>query len=99
MCDILFARKWLNPIGLSLGLIGVVFIWIWGPPQRSFEPGIARSISDANVLEDGRTVKQYNEDLEVMKRYYQFMSRFGLALILLGFVFQLANEFALQEHH
>ena len=28
--------KWLNTIGLALGMAGVVMLFIWGPPSRAF---------------------------------------------------------------
>jgi len=30
-------RRWLNVIGLIFGMIGVVIIFVWGPPQPSFQ--------------------------------------------------------------
>jgi hypothetical protein len=99
MCDLLlFLRKWLNAIGLSLGLVGVVFIWIWGPPQPSFERGVSIVLEDANRLPDGRTAAQYAADTEAQERHYRFMSRVGLGLILAGFALQLINEFVPRDH-
>ena len=86
-------RRWLNAIGLSLGIIGVVIIFLWGPPQPSFERGVSIGLEDANVLANGRTVAQHDADNAAQQRHYKLMSQTGLALILVGFMFQLANEF------
>jgi hypothetical protein len=53
---------------------------------------------DATVFADGTSVRQIKADKEAMRSYYRFMSRFGLALILLGFLCQLANEIIPQDH-
>jgi hypothetical protein len=98
-CNCLFfSRRWLNAIGLSLGLIGVLFIWRWGPPQPNLEPEVTFGPTDATVFVDGTSVRQIKADKEAMRSYYRFMSSFGLALILLGFLCQLANEIIPQDH-
>ncbi len=74
--------KWLNAIGLILGIIGVVFIFIWGPPQPSFE-------GDALLLESTNEAA-----LAAKKVLYKRMSRIGLGLIGLGFAFQLWSIWA-----
>lgn len=74
--------KWLNTIGLLLGIIGVVLIFIWGPPQPSFE-------GDSILLEST------NESaLAAKKTHYKRISRIGLGLIGLGFVLQLWSVWA-----
>ena len=32
--------RWLNTIGLLLGMAGVVILFIWGPPQPDLDPHI-----------------------------------------------------------
>lgn len=90
-------RSWLNAIGLSLGILGVIFIFVWGPPQPSFERGDAITASDNTRLSDGRTVAQRDRDIAAEEQYYKLMSRIGLGLILVGFVVQLANEVLPQD--
>jgi len=98
MCDILlFFRKWLNAIGLSLGIVGVVFIWIWGLPQPSFERSVLIALEDATPLPDGRTAAQHAEETQARERHYRLMSSIGLGFILAGFALQLANEFVPRE--
>jgi hypothetical protein len=94
---LLFFRRWLNAIGLSLGIVGVVFIWIWGPPQPSFERGVSMVLEDATPLPDGTTAAQYAAATEAKESRYRLMSRIGLGLILAGFALQLVNEFVPRE--
>jgi hypothetical protein len=84
MCKVSgFLRRWLNAIGLSLGIVGVVFIFVWGPPQPSFE-------RHEPVYSSSRA---HEAPAEAEEQRYKCMSRFGLGLILAGFVLQFANEF------
>jgi hypothetical protein len=68
--------KWLNAIGLVCGMVGVVVLFKWGPPQPSFE-------GDAILLETTNETA-----LAAEKARYKRMSRIGLALIGLGFLLQ-----------
>ena len=52
--------KWLSTIGLILGIVGVVLIFIWGPPQPSFE-------GDKLLLESTNTAA-----LAVQEAHYKF---------------------------
>ena len=55
--------KSLNTIGLALGLIGVIIIFIWGPPQPILEEGIKLGLEDNTPIDDnGKTVKEHNEE-------------------------------------
>jgi hypothetical protein len=85
----LTARR-LNTIGLVLGIVGVLIIFEWGPPQPSFDEGVAIGIEPSNVLENGQTVAERDADVRRLKRQYEIMSRVGLGLIGLGFAAQLA---------
>jgi uncharacterized membrane protein len=78
--------KWLNMAGLVLGMAGVVVIFIWGPPQPTFDedpheiPGLPPTPhSIAAARREGR-----------LKRRHQLMSSIGLALVFLGFAVQFA---------
>lgn len=68
--------KALNTIGLVLGMIGVILIFIWGPPQPSFE-------GDPLLLESTN-----EKALAVKKEHYKWMSRIGLGLIGISFMLQ-----------
>jgi hypothetical protein len=81
--------KWLNAIGLVFGIIGVVLIFIWGPPQPSFERGAALGLEDNTKLSNGKTVAQNNADIAAREERYKIMSRIGLVLIGLSFALQL----------
>jgi hypothetical protein len=80
--EVLPVSKWLNTIGLVFGVVGVVLIFIWGPPQPSFE-------GDSLLLESTNEAA-----LAAKKTHYKRMSRIGLALIGLGFVLQLWGVWA-----
>jgi hypothetical protein len=81
--------RWLNVVGLTFGMIGVLLIFIWGPPQPSFQRGVPLVLEDSNVLPNGKTVKQNNEDIAAQERFYRMMSQLGLVLIFVGFGCQL----------
>ena len=84
------AYKILNIIGLILGIIGVTLIFIWGPPQPQLEKGIGIGLEDNTPIDDsGKTVRQYNEEINNKRKCYKIMSKVGLFLVFLGFVFQL----------
>jgi len=92
------AREWWNVVGLCLGIMGVVLLFIWGPPQPSFEKGIGIGLEAGNVLSDGRTVAQHDNEIERKKQFTNRMSRLGLGLILVGFIAQLYGSWPQPSH-
>ena len=68
----------LNLAGLVANVIGGVMLFIWGPPQPSFE-------------EQGFLALEGGPDLGVrsLRRRHEILSRVGLGLVILGFAFQL----------
>jgi hypothetical protein len=90
----MYFRRWLNAAGLFLGIVGVVFIFVWGPPQPTFLRGDSITASSNTVIpNDGRTVAQRDADTAAQELHYTHMSQIGLSLILAGFLLQFANEF------
>jgi hypothetical protein len=83
LTELSFLRRWLNAIGLIFGMVGVVFIFIWGPPQPSFR-------GDVLLLESTD-----ENALGAKKARYKLMSRVGLAFIFMGFLFQFVSEIVL----
>lgn len=45
-----FLKKWLNAIGLVLGMAGVAVVWRFGWPQPSFEDGVSIFVEDGTRL-------------------------------------------------
>jgi drug/metabolite transporter (DMT)-like permease len=86
------SREWLNVIGLSLGILGVLMIFVWGPPQPSFERGVGLGLEAGNVLPDGKTVAEHDRETEAKERFTTIMSRIGLSFILFGFIVQLIGS-------
>jgi hypothetical protein len=74
--------RWLNTIGLALGIVGVLIIFIWGPPQPNFNEFIPLSLVSPEA-------QHMVEDTKRLKRQHQIMSRIGLSLVGLGFGAQL----------
>ena len=70
--------RWLNTVGLLLGMVGVAIIFIWGPPQPDLDP-------QGKLLLAG----QPDQAIVRLKSEYETISRVGLGLIGLGFVAQL----------
>jgi hypothetical protein len=81
--------KSLNALGLICGIIGVLVLFKWGPPQPSFERGVGIGLESGTRLSSGKTVAQHNADISAAERRHRVMSRIGLGLVGLGFVFQL----------
>ena len=79
----------LNSIGLVLGMVGVLVIFRFGPPQPNLETGVGLGLEDGNVLSDGRTVAEHDRDVERTRRLHSRMSKSGLTLVFIGFAFQL----------
>jgi len=85
--------KILNVIGLVLGLIGVIIIFIWGPPQPKLEEGIP-IVCNSGTKINGITVSEHDKKVRVKKRCHLIMSRVGLGLVFVGFIFQLCSTLA-----
>jgi len=81
----------LNSIGLVLGMVGVLLIFVWGPPQPNFDEGVSLGIEPATVLADGTKVADIIAEQKRKKRRHQIMSRLGLVLIFFGFFCQLGG--------
>jgi hypothetical protein len=79
----------LNSAGLGLGMIGVLIIFRYGPPQPSFEEGIKRVIEGGTLLPDGRTAAEHDEDVRNLRSRHLKFSKLGLGLVFVGFAFQL----------
>jgi hypothetical protein len=65
--------KLLNTIGLGLGAIGVVLIFIWGPPQPDFQDYVGLSLSQGTVLQDGRKVSDMIAETQRERERYKLM--------------------------
>jgi hypothetical protein len=83
--------KYVNTIGLIFGILGVLLLFKWGPPQPSFERGVALGLEDGTKLPNGKTVAQHDADIEALTKRHKCMSQIGLVLIGLGFAFQLLS--------
>ena len=79
----------LNSIGLVFGMVGVLVIFRFGPPQPNLETGVSLGLENGTVLPDGRTVVESDKEVEKTRTVYACMSKFGLALVFIGFAFQL----------
>ena len=79
----------LNTVGLVLGMIGVLIIFVYDPPQPNMEPGVGICLEDGNTLEDGRTVAKHNWDAVTARARHASWSKIGLGLVFFGFAAQL----------
>ena len=70
-------KKVINIIGLSFGLLGVILIFFYGPPQPSFFP--FDIITDSNI----------HQEVLDMRDKYDLFSKIGLVFIFIGFLLQL----------
>lgn len=78
----------LNSFGLALGMIGVVLIFVWGPPQPQLDEGVSLGLEDGTPLGNGMTVVQNNDLVRSRRLRHKILSRVGLALVFLGFLAQ-----------
>jgi hypothetical protein len=84
--------QWLNEVGLIIATIGGIVIFIWSPPQPSFEaPSLG--LESGTRLPDGRTVRDAEREATWRRSYYRQMSSVGLVLIILGFLAQAGANF------
>jgi hypothetical protein len=58
-----------------------------GVSTTEFRGGLA--LEDANVLENGLTVAENNQKVREQRERFTRISKLGLALIIIGFAFQL----------
>lgn len=78
-----------NQIGLILCITGTSIIFIWGPPHPSFSKGVGIAVSDNTIIDDtGKTAKEHDMEVEKKEKLYSCMSKLGIILIIIGFVFQ-----------
>ncbi len=81
--------RFLNLVGLVLNFAGALMLFIWAPPQPSFEEGAGLALEDITPLEDGHTVRWHNIQTRKQRLSYSILSRLALALIAIGFLLQL----------
>ena len=79
----------LNSIGLTVNIVGVIFIFKYGFPQPSFEEGAGLGLEDSTILSNGKTVKENDNEIRKTKVSFKAKSYCGLTLIIIGFIFQL----------
>ena len=73
----------LNCIGLTFDIIGVIMLFKYGLP------------SDVNKHGHGFLILEQEDDDEKKKwKKYNFLSRMGLLLIIIGFIFQMCSNFS-----
>ena len=70
-------------------MIGVVLIFIWGPPLPDFDNSVGLGLGENTVLADGTRIADIIATNQRRRRRHQLMSRIGLGLIFLGFAAQL----------
>ena len=66
--------RWANTVGLVLGIVGVLILFRWGPPQPNFDEWVSLSVETPESEKAVEGVKQ-------RKREYENMSSLGLGLI------------------
>ena len=84
----------LNSTGLIFGIMGVVLIFIWGPPQPELEEGMGVGLAEDTPIDDsGKTVNEFNDQVRRRRKRHNIVSKLGLGLIFIGFVLQLWATF------
>jgi hypothetical protein len=83
---------WLTAAGLVISAAGTGMVWKYGLPQPSFEGAGAITAEDNTVEPNGKTVRQNREAMEAERTIYRTRAEWGLGLLAIGFVVQLAGE-------
>ena len=80
----------LSTIGLILGIIGVLTLFFCGPPQPTLTPGVSLELENGTTIDDsGKTVADFNREIEERRKTCTIISRIGLFLIMIGFALQI----------
>ena len=79
-------------LGLILDIIGVIFLFIWGPPTPSMEGSVGLALESGTVLSDGTKIEDIEKEQLREKAIHSRMSKVGLGLILFGFILQLIAQ-------
>jgi len=77
-----YLPKIINTIGLLFDIIGVCFIWKFGLPENISRTGAITLILEQTDKNEIKKAKQYD-----------FRSKIGLFLIIVGFALQLLSNF------
>jgi len=85
-------HQMITSFGLILDIVGVIFLFIWGPPTPSMEGSVGLALESGTVLADGRKVEDMEKKQLKKKATHSLMSKVGLGLIFLGFVLQLIAQ-------
>lgn len=81
--------QYITTFGLVLDIIGAYILFFYAWPQPGFDEGVSLGLEDGTILANGKTVAHHNDEMRIQKKNYINISKSALALIILGFVFQL----------
>jgi hypothetical protein len=62
----------LNAAGLVLGMLGVLILFFWGPPQPNFEEGVSLTLMPDDVV-DGRKISDLDRTTRRLRRRHAIM--------------------------
>jgi len=79
-------------IGLSLDIVGVILIFIWGPPMPDMQGSVGLAVESGTPLGDGTTVADEEKKQLQRRKIHNIISRVGLGIIGVGFLLQLVSQ-------
>ncbi len=79
----------LNTVGLSLNIVGVAVLFWRAFPQPTFEEGVGLQMEDNTPVGGGQTATQRAACVRAQRASYACWSKFGLGLVIAGWLFQL----------
>ncbi|HJX23247.1 MAG TPA: hypothetical protein VJ574_02410 [Candidatus Bathyarchaeia archaeon] len=79
-------------IGLVLDIVGVIFIFIWGPPMPEMEGSVGLALESGTVLKNGTMVADEEKKQLQRRKTHNIISRAGLGIICVGFLLQLISQ-------
>ena len=79
-------------IGLGLDIVGVILIFIWGPPMPDMQGGVGIALENGTPLGDGTIVADEEKKQLQRRKSHTIISRVGLGIIGVGFLLQLISQ-------
>lgn len=84
-------------VGIMVDIVGVIGLFIWGPPTKPMEGEVGLDIERETVLADGTKVADLEDEQLRRKKIHSVMSKVSLGLICLGFIIQLLGQMEYTE--
>ncbi len=82
----------INSIGLVLDFVGVVILFLWGPPLPDMEGSVGIGLESGTLLREDWTVADEEKKQQKIRKRHSVVSKVALGIVALGFLFQLIAQ-------